>query len=59
LHHHVAEHEFNPRVVQVIMNQFSLKAAIKAWGNAARVAAETEMKQLHWRNTLGLSIGKI
>jgi len=33
------------------MTQLTLKAAMKAWGNEARVAAEAEMRQLHWRNT--------
>ena len=33
------------------MTELLLKAAIKAWGNEAKVAAEAEMKQLHWRNT--------
>ena len=51
LHCDVAKHEFDSRVVQVVMTQLSLKAAIKAWGNQAKVAAEAEMRQLHWWNT--------
>ena len=35
----------------MVMTQLTLKAAMKAWGNEARVAAEAEMRQLHWRNT--------
>ena len=39
-----------PQVVEMIFTQLTLKAAIKTWGNEAKVAAESEMKQLHWRN---------
>jgi hypothetical protein len=41
----------DPRVVELILTQLTLKAAIKMWGNEAKIAAEAEMKQLHWRNT--------
>ena len=38
-------------VVELILTQLTLKAAIKLWGKRATVAAEAEMKQLHWRNS--------
>ena len=43
--------EVDPRVIQTVMTQLTLKAAIKTWGNDAVIAAESEMKQLHWRNS--------
>lgn len=43
-------YKFNPRVVETVMTQLSMKAAIKMGGNEAKIAAETEMKQLHWQN---------
>jgi hypothetical protein len=45
------QQDFDPRVVGMIMTQLSLKAALKTWGNDAVIAAESEMKQLHWRNS--------
>ena len=42
--------EVDPRVIEMVMTQLTLKAAIKMWGNDAVIAAESEMKQLHWRN---------
>ena len=47
----LANHQFQPQVVELILTQMTLKSALKAWGNAATVAAEAEMKQLHWRNS--------
>jgi hypothetical protein len=44
------QQDFDPRVVGIIMTQLSLKSALKTWGSDAAVAAESEMKQLHWRN---------
>jgi hypothetical protein len=41
----------DPRVEELILTQLTLKAAIKMWGNKAKIAAESEMKQLQWRNT--------
>lgn len=41
--------EYNPAVVEMIFTQLTLKAAIKMWGNDAKIAADLEMKQLHWR----------
>ena len=43
--------EHDPRIVELILTQLTLKAAIKMWGNEATHAAEAEMKQLHWRNS--------
>ena len=43
--------EHDPRVVELILTQLTLKAAIKMWGNEATHAAKAEMKQLHWRNS--------
>ena len=45
------QQDSDPRVVGMIMTQLSLKAALKTWGKDAVVAAESEMKQLHWRNS--------
>ena len=33
------------------MQQLSLKAALREWGNDAKVAGEKEVNQLHWRET--------
>ena len=33
----------------MVLTQLTLKAGIKMWGNDATIAAEAEMKQLHWR----------
>jgi hypothetical protein len=33
------------------MTQLSLKAALKQWGDDAKVAVEAEAKQLHWRKS--------
>jgi hypothetical protein len=38
-------------VVTAIMTQLSLKAGLKEWGEEAFTAAQSEMKQLHFRNT--------
>jgi hypothetical protein len=45
------KNQFKPQVVEHILTQLTLKSALKMWGNAAMVAAEAEMKQLHWRNS--------
>ena len=42
---------FDPKVVELIFNQLTIKAALKLWGNNALKASEKEMKQLHWRNS--------
>jgi hypothetical protein len=40
-----------PDVVEAIMTQLSLKAGLKEWGEEAFVDAQSEMKQLNFRNT--------
>ena len=34
-----------------VLTQLSLKAALKQWGEDAKIAVEAEAKQLHWRNS--------
>ncbi len=41
----------DPAIVEFILTQLTLKAALKLWGNEAAIAAEAEMKQSHWRNS--------
>jgi hypothetical protein len=43
--------EYDPRVIETIFTQLSLKAAIKTWGKDATNAAKADMKQLRWRNS--------
>jgi hypothetical protein len=38
-------------VVAAIVTQISLKSGLKEWGEEAFMAAQSEMKQLHFRNT--------
>lgn len=38
-------------VIQTVMTQLSLKAALKEWGNDASKAAYSKAKQLHWRDS--------
>jgi hypothetical protein len=40
-----------PEVVHAIMTQLSLKVGLKRWGEKAKDAARSEMKQLHMCNT--------
>jgi hypothetical protein len=40
-----------PDVVAAIMALLSLKAGLKEWGEEACMAAQSDMKQLHFRNT--------
>ena len=42
-------YQYDIDVVEAVMTQLSLKAALKEWGNDATLAAEAEAKQLHWR----------
>jgi hypothetical protein len=44
-------YQAKPNVVAAIMTQLSLKAGLKEWGDEAFTAAQSEMKQLHFRNT--------
>jgi len=47
----ISNMKHDPRVVEFILTQLTLNAAIKMWGDKAKVTAEAEMKQLHWRNS--------
>ena len=44
-------YQYDIDVVETVMTQLSLKAALKEWGNDAKLAAEAEAKQLHWRKS--------
>jgi hypothetical protein len=44
-------YQAEPDVVAAIMTQLSLKRGLQEWGEKAHLAAESEMKQLHFRNT--------
>jgi hypothetical protein len=45
-------YQAEPEVVAAIMTQLSLKAGLKEWVDEAFTAAQSEMKQLHFRNML-------
>ncbi len=38
-------------VAAMVLSQVSLKAALKLWGNDAKLAVEAEAKQLHWQKS--------
>ena len=44
-------YKYSSKVVEMVMTQLSLKAALKQWGKDAKAAVEAEAKQLHWRNS--------
>jgi hypothetical protein len=44
-------YQADPDVVASIMTQLSVKAGLKEWGGEGFTAAQSEMKQLHFRNT--------
>jgi hypothetical protein len=44
-------YQVQPDFVAAIMTQLSLKAGFKEWGEEAFTAAQSKMKQLHFRNT--------
>jgi hypothetical protein len=44
-------YQAKPDVMEAIMTQLSLKAGFKEWGEEAFMAAQSDMKQLHFRNT--------
>jgi hypothetical protein len=44
-------YQAEPDVVAAIMTQLSLKAGLKEWEEEAFTAAQSEIKQLHFRNT--------
>ena len=45
------DEEYNQQVACSFMQQLSVKAALREWGDEARVAGEKETAQLHWRET--------
>jgi hypothetical protein len=44
-------YQAEPDVVAAIMTQLSLNAGLKEWGEEAFMVTQSEMKQLHFRNT--------
>jgi hypothetical protein len=44
-------YQAEPDVVAAVMTQLSLKSGLREWGDKAYTAVESEMKQLHFRNT--------
>jgi hypothetical protein len=44
-------YQAEPDAVETIMIQLSLKAGLKEWGEEAFTTAQSEMKQLHFRDT--------
>jgi hypothetical protein len=44
-------YQAEPDVVAAIMTQLSLNVGLKEWGEKGFMAAQSEMKQLHFRNT--------
>jgi hypothetical protein len=44
-------YQAEPDVVASIMTQLSLEVGLKEWGEEAFTAAQSKMKQLHFRNT--------
>ena len=44
-------YQAEPDVVASVMTQISLKSGLRAWGDKAYTAVQSEMKQLHFRNT--------
>ncbi len=47
-------YKYSSKVVEMVMTQLSLKAALKQWGEDAKVAVEAKAKQLHWHNSFKL-----
>ena len=43
--------EFDPRVMEFIFTQLTIKAAKNLWGDDVMKASEKEMKQLHWQKS--------
>ena len=51
--HMFVQEEFyqaEPEVVALVMTQLSLKSGLRAWGDKAYTAVQSEMKKLHFRN---------
>ena len=48
---HEEFYQAEPDVVASFMKKLSLKSGLRAWGDKACTAVQSEMKQLHFRNT--------
>jgi hypothetical protein len=44
-------YKYSSKVVEMVMTQLSLKAALKQWGKDAKVVVGAKAKQLHWQNS--------
>ena len=44
-------YQAEPNVVASVMTQLSLNSGLRAWGDKAYMVVQSEMKQLHFRNT--------
>ena len=44
-------YSYNQSVVLSFMQQLSVKAALREWGDDAKAAGEKEVNQLHWQET--------
>jgi hypothetical protein len=44
-------YQAEPDSVAAIMTQLSLNAGLKEWGEESFIAAQSEMKKFHFRNT--------
>ena len=49
---HQEFYQSEPDVAVAILTQLSLKNGLREWGEKAYETAESEMKQLHFRNTI-------
>jgi hypothetical protein len=45
------QYKYSSEVLEMVLTQMSLKAALKQWGKDAKAAVEAEAKQLHWHNS--------
>jgi hypothetical protein len=45
------QYKYSSKVVEMVMTQLSLNAALKQWGKDTKAAVEAEAKQLHWHNS--------
>ena len=46
-----AHFEYSGEIVMAVMTQLLLKAALKQWGDDAKIAVEAKVKQLQWQNS--------
>ncbi len=51
LHRETIRHQASIVLAFCFMEQMSVKAALKKWGNDADTAGVAEASQLHWRKT--------